>query len=253
MAGVKTGISGQINNNIVTDGLIFYIDTAYKLSYPRTGTTVTDIVGNNSGTWNGATFINTYNGGFDNDGSSDYWICDDRTTDMEFQYDDAFTLSSWVKIEENSQYGMIVNNRIASYGGISYIGWLLSHNNGQAAFAVGGYQGAYKWRNAYTSTSTFTNQIYNQMVNIVGVNTGVAGEQKIYVNGEDATATAGDDSDPPATIDYSSGNHRININRDGVVTHYLQSETSVVSIYNRALSAGDVLQNYQAQKGRFGL
>ena len=73
------------------------------------------------------------------------------------------------------------------------------------------------------------------------------------LNGEDATSTAADDSSPPLTIDYSSGNHRININRDGVVTHYLQSETSVVSIYNRALSAGDVLQNYQAQKGRFGL
>ena len=25
MAGVKTGISGQVNNNIVTDGLVFYI------------------------------------------------------------------------------------------------------------------------------------------------------------------------------------------------------------------------------------
>lgn len=31
MAGVKTGISGQINNNIVTDGLILYIDPGYKL------------------------------------------------------------------------------------------------------------------------------------------------------------------------------------------------------------------------------
>ena len=239
--------------NIVTDGLVFTMDPANKLSYPKTGTTITDIIGNNSGTWNGATFINTYNGGFDNDGTNDYWLCGSRTPGMEFQYDDAFTLCSWVKIEENSQYGMIVNNRISSYGGTSYIGWLLSHNLGEAVISVGGYQGGYKWRYAKTSTSTFTNQIYNQMVNIVGVNTGVAGEQKIYVNGEDATSSAADDSSPPATIDYSSGNHRININRDGVGTHYLQSETSVVSIYNRALSASEVLQNYNTLKGRFGL
>ena len=44
MAGVKTGISGQINNNIVTDGLVFYTDAAYKISYPRSGAITHNII-----------------------------------------------------------------------------------------------------------------------------------------------------------------------------------------------------------------
>ena len=30
-------------------------------------------------------------------------------------------------------------------------------------------------------------------------------------------------------------------------------QTGPINVYNRVLSAGDVLQNYNAQKGRFGL
>ena len=50
MAGVKTGISGQINNNIVTDGLVFYIDPAYKKSYPESGTTCNGLINDIEGT-----------------------------------------------------------------------------------------------------------------------------------------------------------------------------------------------------------
>ena len=45
MAGDKTGISGQINNNIVTDGLVFYVDPAYKKSWTGPdSSTVNDLI-----------------------------------------------------------------------------------------------------------------------------------------------------------------------------------------------------------------
>ena len=44
MAGIKTGISGQINNNIITDGLVFYVDPAYKRSYPGSGTNINNLI-----------------------------------------------------------------------------------------------------------------------------------------------------------------------------------------------------------------
>ena len=44
MAGIKSGINGQINNNIVTDGLIFYVDPAYKKSYPGSGSTIKNLI-----------------------------------------------------------------------------------------------------------------------------------------------------------------------------------------------------------------
>ena len=37
--GMSFGITAETGNNIVTDGLVFYVDAAYKKSYPGSGTT----------------------------------------------------------------------------------------------------------------------------------------------------------------------------------------------------------------------
>ena len=41
--GSSFGIISQTGNNIQTEGLVFYVDAAYKKSYPRTGTTTFNI------------------------------------------------------------------------------------------------------------------------------------------------------------------------------------------------------------------
>ena len=38
--GSKYGITAETGNNIQTEGLVFYIDSSIKKSYPRTGTNV---------------------------------------------------------------------------------------------------------------------------------------------------------------------------------------------------------------------
>ena len=50
MPGISAGLGGQVNNNIQTDGLIFYVDSAYKKSYLGSGTTWNDLGGSNNGT-----------------------------------------------------------------------------------------------------------------------------------------------------------------------------------------------------------
>ena len=45
---------GEITTKIVSDGLIFNFDAANRASYPRTGTTATDTIGNIAGTLSGA-------------------------------------------------------------------------------------------------------------------------------------------------------------------------------------------------------
>ena len=66
--GSSFGISAETGNNIVTDGLIFYIDAAYK-SYSGDGSTWTDIINNSVGTITNATFDSS--GYFDFDGTGD--------------------------------------------------------------------------------------------------------------------------------------------------------------------------------------
>ena len=93
MAGVKTGISGQINNNIVTDGLVYYLDPAYKISYPGTGTTITDIEGNLNATMNGTAFSSVNNGVLDFDGIDD---------DLDTPFNDVFNLCNITNFTVNA-------------------------------------------------------------------------------------------------------------------------------------------------------
>jgi hypothetical protein len=45
---------------------------------------------------------------------------------------------------------------------------------------------------------------------------------------------------------------RINV-ASGVVLESLQGDIAIARIYNRALSAAEITQNYDANRGRFGL
>ena len=56
MPGISAGLGGQVNNNIQTDGLVFYIDAAYKKSYPKAGSTWYDLIGANDTAISNASF-----------------------------------------------------------------------------------------------------------------------------------------------------------------------------------------------------
>ena len=85
------GISrGNITTNIIKSGLLFNMDAANRASYPKTGTTVTDTVGNIAGTMSGTTFSTVDNGVFNFDGSDDYISFTTIALSSEF------TISSWI-------------------------------------------------------------------------------------------------------------------------------------------------------------
>ena len=102
--------------NIVTDGLIFCVDSANKGSYPGSGTTVTDIAGNTTGTLSGTSgdnnspqFQNTNNGIFNFDGTDDNISLGSLTS---FQSDidtsNAFSISLWLKTSNTSTDNLIL-------------------------------------------------------------------------------------------------------------------------------------------------
>jgi len=75
---------------IVTEKLVFCMDALDKTSYPGSGTTWTDIMGGVEGTVNGATWNS--NGYFDFDGSNDY-----IALTLPAMSTDSFTMDIWVK------------------------------------------------------------------------------------------------------------------------------------------------------------
>ena len=242
MAGVKTGISGQINNNIVTDGLVLYIDASYNKSYPRSGTDWYNLenLTISSSLINGASFDNNNQGSIDLDGSDDYIELQMITSSLNLS---AGTMDIWFKPHNTS-------------------GWkyLISTGNASTTWNVNKYHVAYNHDSQkmgifnYGSTTDTDDTIANGEVtedvihNFVVTNTG-----KTYLNGvEKSNNLSG------TWFDIAD---EVNHFRIGVLTMnnsiYGSQETNAniynFKIYNRALSAGEVLQNYQAQKERFGL
>ena len=91
------------NKPIVTDGLVFCMDPANKVSYPGSGTAITDIVGGYNGiTVNNPTFSTDDGGAFTNTGAK-YLQFDTGLYDL-VKVGDGITVSMWCKIpDENSR------------------------------------------------------------------------------------------------------------------------------------------------------
>ena len=87
--------------HIITDGLVLAVDTASKRSYPRSGTTLFDLSGNNlNGTIEGSpSFLNSDNGVFDFDGIDDYISMGSSGAVDLIQDQTNFSLGVWFKMD----------------------------------------------------------------------------------------------------------------------------------------------------------
>jgi hypothetical protein len=222
MAGIKTGISGQINNNIVTDGLVFYVDPAYKKSYPGSGTEIKSLKNSiDTSTLTNGAFLDSNSGVFEFDGVSEYI---DLTNNIALSGDR--TVSFWVNFG-STPYGSILE------GADGNIHYPFFYTDGSLYFRNG-------LSDTYTILSYGTvnaNEWYHFCI------TGDGTTATVYKNGS-SLGTLGDKNN--ITINYLNGKV-YGMNYDGK-----NGKLGPVQIYNKVLSPSEVLQNYQAQKERFG-
>jgi hypothetical protein len=233
---------------IATDGLVLCLDAGNAKSYPGSGATWTDLSGNgNNGTLtNGPTYSGS-NGGFLNfDGTNDYVNCGNSSL---LNPSSSFTLSCWFKISN------------------------LEDVDGESKGLVGKYSGANNWRQFmlyYNSTSNSPafivskdgTNVQNTTIkslgagsvsrevwyNVTGVFT-VSQKMEIFLNGE----LKGSAETPYLTQVYTGSPENFTIGTNTIVygPAFSRSSISGVSLYNRALTASEIQQNYNALKGRF--
>jgi len=218
---------------IVTNGLALNLDAGNSFSYAGSGTTWYDVSGNNySGSLiNGPTYTSDNSGAIIFDGTNDYASI---SSNSNFNNGNNITVEAWVLCTNWSTYThpMIVAKGIN-------VEWILWKSNDV------GYVGKLGWRGAGTAytTTSLPNNTWVQCVGSIG-----SVGQKVYLNGI-LESTVGNTT-------FTSGNVNVTI-AAGLVTgspsNLLGANVAITRIYNRQLTDAEVLQNYNATKGRFGL
>ena len=232
---------------IVTNGLVLALDAADRNSYVSGSTVWNDLSGNNnSGSLvNGPTFNSANGGSIVFDGIDDYTAIN---TPANIQSQN-FSVSVWI----NPLAPVNVITTIIDYDHAStpFQGWVLQSEDATTNryYYLGYYDGT-----AFQPTTgigvgkgiQITNSIW-QNITYTKSGTSVLG----YLNGvQSVNYTAGN-----ATVSYQSGrNLRIGTVVSGSSSaRAYKGNISNLQTYNRALSATEVLQNYNTQKSRFGL
>jgi hypothetical protein len=238
--GVTTGKSA-FQPNIVTNGLVLNLDAINPNSYPQSGTIWYDTSGNN----NNGTLTNgtswTPNGAqtsFSFDGVDDYVNCGNPSI-LNFNNQKNITVSSWI-------YPMGTSNSNANIITKAYQ-WYLNFNNDRK-IRVGFYTSSNTFSTFYSNSILSLNQWYNVLWTYNGANI------VLYINSIVDTTT-------PETSNISNG---LGVNCNVLLgaeanfcgspeTRYYNGRIANTQVYNRALTAQEVLQNYNALKSRFGL
>tara|TARA_R110000868_G_scaffold48107_2_gene156775 strand:+ start:2148 stop:4220 length:2073 start_codon:yes stop_codon:yes gene_type:complete len=150
-----------------------------------------------------------------------------------------FTINFWIKPTSNTRQTIVSNG----YPYLANKGFFLTcpgNSSTDMFLSLGNDQ-----KTVQSNTGAITTGVV-QMVTAVA--NGAGGLMKLYVNGTEVSYALQQNAD--ISLQYDSGIF-VTGKRDTATADYLSSNLYALQIYNKALSAAEVLQNYEAQKSKF--
>jgi hypothetical protein len=220
------------NPTIVPDGLVMYLDPANSRSYSGSGNTWYDLSGNslNATLVNSPSYTTSNIGTFVLDGRSNYFTLPNNSILSLSE----FTISIWVKtLQLNADQYLVDTSSNLNYGyGYSF---RIRSNNTIRFWAY----------DANTLLDTTATVNSNTWYNIVVSYSNFSKTQKIYINGELSASNQHTNSFVLADVQY------LRIGNSQVLGGYTKGVVGQTHFYNRELSSSEVLQNYNATKGRY--
>lgn len=233
------------NQDVITDGLVLYLDAANPDSYIGTGTTWNDLSGEgNNGTLVNGTAYSTDNWGcFNFDGINDY--VDIPSTSLNF-VNQPITLSAFVKINTLGSEGgrSIFFSKDRNTGGNRYT---QLHINPSDKIRLLLQNGTYSVD--FTGDGPNIGKEFYQMSVTITSETII-----LYLNGQQYGNVYNNVNGVLPIYPLGSVSWRINrLNAAAFGDFFGDSTTYIAMIYNRALTSAEILQNYNATKSRFDL
>ena len=236
--------------NIVTNGLVLNLNAANPRSYapPYTGTTWTDLSGkgNNGTLTNGPTFNSSNGGSIVFDGVNDY-VNLGTVLNIYQRVNLPYTMESFVYLITSNNNEFVIGNTWddpgyhirktgSSHAPANRIRFVLVQDggNGRGKDSPQLTTGWYHIVGTYNGNDVTTTSNYS-----------------LYVNSSTSGSTDVSFGAPTSITPTNS----TNIGRSGDSTNfsYLNGRVAIVRIYNRALTAQEVSQNFNATRARFGI
>lgn len=217
------------NPKIVTNGLVICLDAANRRSYPGSGTVWRDLAGSNNGTLtNGHTFNSANRGSIVFDGVDDF-----------VQISASFNITTatfvvWLRRNGNQNtYDGILFSRGTNITGISF------YTSNQLG---------YTWNNAVNTYTWNSSLIVPDLTWCMCAISITSNSATAYLYQSTGLTTATNIVSHTSTILDD-----IKIGQDDFGSRFFTGNIAQAQIYNRALTSTEILQNYNATKGRFGL
>jgi hypothetical protein len=223
------------NPKIVTDGLVLNLDAGNWKSYSGAGTSWTGLAQNKAvGVMTSCTFSSGNQGSIAFNGTSSTVYYPSNSI---YSFGTSnFTIESLVTINSLATNRPIIQNDVV--GTSQNDKWWLSYYSGNSGLTLGRHFTA---NNAYCAWTPVSGVWYHVAA------TRVSGLIYMYINGV---------SQSVSTQTSLSG---VSFSQNGLTVgaistpYYQNGNISVVRLYSKGLTSNEVLQNYNATKGRFGL
>ena len=229
-------MAGASGPDLVQNGLVLALDAADKNSYVGSGTTWRDLSGNsNNGTLiNSPTFSGGNGGNFSFDGADDYV---ESNSQLGISGATSRSFECWTYISSNLSKNVMGCGGNGSLNLFDTIIWYTS----PYLQVIGHYYGG----DADTiSTLPARNTLnINQWNHIIHLYDGT--NVSLYTNSVLSNSKAFTLNTTNTTLLIGAGKY--------TGYNYFSGKVALGRIYNRALSASEILQNYNATKTRFGL
>jgi len=226
---------------IVTDGLVFCVDAGDKMSYPGAGTTWADLSkeGNNTTLVNGPTFNSENGGSIVFDGTNDYgWF--NRNGGTNFDGKDEISICTWVNYQSTGSLDTYVMME-------DYFASDFQEPVRMAIASSGTFKADICSTNNCIVNETDVIVVTNQWFNFCFTYDGSYIKNYINSNFKSSVSQSGNIDTPL----QSNARWLLGCGELTRGERFSNVKLASIQMYNRALSAEEIKQNYNATRGRF--
>ena len=232
-------VNNVASQGVVTNGLVLYYDPSNSSSYPGTGTTINSLAPTNlTGAMSNITYTNPY---FSYNGTSSQITVTDNA--LLEPGSGNWTMEAWVYLSNTGAGPKTILGKFDPGGLAADVSYSMRISTANAYAQIGDGTGAYVDSISYTLTINTWTQIVYVWTNIT------TKTLQTYING----ASIGSVNHTLNSILNTPSNLYIGSYNGGEYAQWMNGRIGITRLYNSALTASQVLQNYNTNRGLYGL